>query len=437
MKLTIKTLKGTTFDVNADGNNTVAEVKSIIEASQGNSFEVGKQKLIFSGKILKDDAKLADHGVKENDFMVCMVSRKSKKSKPKPKPAATAAAATAPPPASAAVPATPAPTVPSTPAAPEKPENPPTPAATPAAAPVVNDASSAAVQEMVQSMGFPEEQVRAAMRAAFNNSDRAVEYLLNGIPENLQAAAALPTTTAAAAPANSSTSMDLLEGLKNDPGFPQMKEMIKRDPSKLPQILIDIGRTNAPLLQAIDANKAAFLAMLQEETPPATTAAAATPATGAAAATITPAQAQNLFGASGAGASGAGGAAASGVPPAIMAMLSQMQNIPEAQRAQISSQLGISPEQLTQMTEMMRSMPPEALQAMMQQMMAGGMGGAPGGLPGGIPPGAHVVRLTEEEGAAVQRLQNMLGVSRQQAAEAYLACDKNEQLAANFLLNNM
>eukprot|EP00501_MAST-03F_sp_TOSAG23-6_P001910 GSMAST32.ASY1.ANO1.1990.1 assembled CDS len=396
MKLTIKTLKGTTFDVNADGNNTVAEVKSIIEASQGNSFEVGKQKLIFSGKILKDDAKLSDHGVKENDFMVCMVSRKSKKSKPKPKPAATAAAATAPPPASAAVPATPAPT---------KPENPPTPAATPAAAPVVNDASSAAVQEMVQSMGFPEEQVRAAMRAAFNNSDRAVEYLLNGIPENLQAAAALPTTTAAAAPANSR--------LKNDPGFPQMKEMIKRDPSKLPQILIDIGRTNAPLLQAIDANKAAFLAMLQEETPPATTAAAATPATGAAAATITPAQAQNF-----------------GVPPAIMAMLSQMQNIPEAQRAQISSQLGISPEQLTQMTEMMRSMPPEALQAMMQQMMAGG-------LPGGIPPGAHVVRLTEEEGAAVQRLQNMLGVSRQQAAEAYLACDKNEQLAANFLLNNM
>jgi UV excision repair protein RAD23 len=55
----------------------------------------------------------------------------------------------------------------------------------------------------------------------------------------------------------------------------------------------------------------------------------------------------------------------------------------------------------------------------------------------GIPPGAHVVRLTEEEAAAVQRLQDMLGVSRQQAAEAYLACDKNEQLAANFLLNSM
>lgn len=35
-------------------------------------------------------------------------------------------------------------------------------------------------------MGFPREQCQAALRAAFYNNERAVEYLCNGIPQGVE-----------------------------------------------------------------------------------------------------------------------------------------------------------------------------------------------------------------------------------------------------------
>lgn len=78
---------------------------------------------------------------------------------------------------------------------------------------------------------------------------------------------------------------------------------------------------------------------------------------------------------------------------------------------------------------------PQGVLRMMQMMQAQGgvpgMGGAGG--PGGA--GPTVVRLTPEENEAVERL-TQLGFDRQTAAQAYLACDKDENLAANFLFEN-
>lgn len=61
---------------------------------------------------------------------------------------------------------------------------------------------------------------------------------------------------------------------------------------------------------------------------------------------------------------------------------------------------------------------------------AGGQAAGHGGMGGGPQPGQIAVSPAEME--AINRLAS-LGFPKQRAAEAYFACDKNEEFAANFL----
>jgi UV excision repair protein RAD23 len=187
--------------------------------------DVEEQKLIYLGKILsKNEQTIASVGVKDGGVLVLMISKIKKPAAAAAAPAAAAdassapaAAAAGPPAAAAAAPAPAAATAAPTPA--EQPAPAPAPAvggaATPPAAaagsppaagapapapaaagapasapaPAVAAESSLAmgaglepVVNDLMALGFPRDQVQAALRAAYNNADRAADYLFNGIP---------------------------------------------------------------------------------------------------------------------------------------------------------------------------------------------------------------------------------------------------------------
>ncbi len=103
-------------------------------------------------------------------------------------------------------------------------------------------------------------------------------------------------------------------------------------------------------------------------------------------------------------------------------LMQMFQSLSPEERAAAAEGLGMTVEQIQNFAQAMGNLSPEQLQQM--------IGGAAGGQ--NRPP-RHVVSLTQEEMNSVNRLME-LGFSQQDAAAAFLACDKNEALAANLLL---
>jgi len=122
----------------------------------------------------------------------------------------------------------------------------------------------------IQDMGYERSQVEAALRASFNNPDRAVEYLLTGIPPQMDvgggpaavvgggaAPAAVPATGAA-------PGENPLAFLRDHEMFQQIRSVIQQNPNMLSTMLQQIGQSNPQLLQIISQNQEAFIRMINE-----------------------------------------------------------------------------------------------------------------------------------------------------------------------------
>lgn len=317
-----------------------------------------------------------------------------------------------------------APEAPKTPAAAPVPADKPateTPAAAsvPAAAPAApaRPAEPDFPAEMVgnlTAMGFPEPEVRHCLRAANGNPDVAVEFLTNGIPPGLQPGAAGSASPAAAAPSAGGP----LQALRDHPQFDDLRRLVRSNPQMLQTVLTQIGQQQPELLAEINANQEAFLAMMNE------------PIEESSSSSSAPAPAPSAPAAGGAGGFPAGMMEGMADPAQMAAMI---QNMTPTQMNEMARMMGMSQEQLRTTAQMLGQIPPEQLQEYMAQAMGGG-GGLPDMMGGGGGGGPQVLRLTEEEMAAVDRLCEM-GFDRTEAAQAFLACDKNEALAANLLMD--
>lgn len=207
-----------------------------------------KQKLIHSGKILSNDQTIAGSAVKDGDFLVLMVSSAITATKPKPvvveQPAAAAVVAAAPPvPATASVPA-PAISAPAAPVSP--PED---------------------LIKNIEDMGFPREEVIRALQASFNNPDRAVEYLTNGIPEGaFEAEDAdaghinIPVATEADEAAMAANPLSFLRQV---PQFAQLRLVVQQNPRLLGPLIEQISQSNPEIFQMISENQEAFMELIQ------------------------------------------------------------------------------------------------------------------------------------------------------------------------------
>jgi len=329
MKLTIKSLKQVVYQIEVESDQIeVLELKKKIELAH--QFDHTTLNLVFNGSKLVDSKKLCDYNIKEDNVIIMM----SSKVKPV--------------------------NINSVPQEEAKKEEKVETSNKPTTTTTSQQSSSQSGQPQAQSqpkpkkdysgevkmltdMGFPKAESESAINAARGNINLAIEFLSNGIPENLPVG-----------------EEDIREGgdgqgeqsaLRNIASL--VKILCQNDPSKFQNLLLSLQQTSPEIVELIQENEAEFKELIQ--------------------APITEEDIRNF-------------------------------------------------------------------QAFNQ---SAGLGGMPGQESAGVesgsaqrgPHGENVIRLSKEDYDAVKRLKE-LGFDEREAVQAFFACDKNEELAANFLMEN-
>jgi len=401
----LKTLKGDTFDLEVASDELIGSVKEKVAASETGvkgGWEAAGVKLIFQGKVLDNDKDVTSYGIKENEFMVVMASKP--KATPAPAAALPAPAApvpAAPPAAVASGPATPAPAAPA-PAAAAQPQSQFSPDA------------QAAITSLCE-MGYERSEVEAAMIAAFMNPDRAAQFLEDGLPnapmdDSAAEADAGPTPTTWAELAASVQFRREIMAIGNQ-GVLQtyLQGLASADPAKL------------QLIQSNPNEFAALLNAMQQQ------AAGGGAPPGGDAAPLPFGQA--ALGGGGGGGAPAGLQALLQNPQALQALMQNPQALEQMMQNPEMAAMMQQPEVLHMIQQMMMQ-DPAMLEAMQNPEMMAQLGEDNGD--GGVNP--VLAQLNGEDEQAIERLM-ALGFPRPVCIQAFLACDKNENLAANFLFD--
>ena len=294
MQIILKDFKKEKIPIEIELSETVLSGKEKLASIK--NCDADQIKFVYSGKILQNDKIFEEFKIKEGDQIIFMIAKAKKAAEPVPAAESTEkkeeqsntesnTETSAP---------TPAATTPATSAT-----NEPIAEFTPSTF-AQGNVRETAIQN-IMAMGFERSEVERALRAAFNNPDRAVEYLLSGIPlpaepveqpaqeaapaattgaETTEATADATTTEATTeTPApitttSSTASGNLFEqaalaasnGASPQEGdmMSQVRDILQSQPEMAEVVLQQLAASNPQMSQLIQSNPEAFLRYITE-----------------------------------------------------------------------------------------------------------------------------------------------------------------------------